>query len=221
MKQKHPLSFAYALTAISVFALAVIAGQVFLAGCGAKSGPHGTSQASARRAQEKADEAQMALLAMGGYEIPADGGPMVLFGTDECVPGEKHGPCLDERCVHKLCGKCRVLAARKCPLCGQPVGMGRGLRIATQYGSVAPLVRPVEIDKNGATLLHGKCFDIASRADCPKCLWPMVGQVKFRDGKLVHDKIQCDEKIAWNSSPSLTPEKIEEMKQEWREIGDE
>ena len=45
------------------------------------------------------------------------------------APGDKGGPCVDERCAHFDCIQMRKAAAALCPICQQPAGYGNAMRM--------------------------------------------------------------------------------------------
>lgn len=163
-------------------------------GCGKGDAqrPVTTDASTVKQAQATADAMEMARYAMWGYELPVDGGPLVLYGVEECVPGSKHGPCVDNSCGHKLCGEARVLAAKTCPLCKKPLGFG-----ARVHGPLAG--RLILTEANCDRAFHVACWDSGRGdpngliLDCGRCggkfNWPS-GDVM--NGERVHRKRECD-----------------------------
>lgn len=134
---------------------------VAASGCGKTGGrADATDAAAAARAEASAeqmnDEREMAAIARIGVELPHDGGPVVLYGTKECTRGSKHGPCSNENCGHKLCGESRMLAVKKCSLCGQPLGFGVLIACIADDGELenAALPTPSEIGFDPAVVSH-------------------------------------------------------------------
>lgn len=127
-----------------------------------------------------------------GFDVPTDGGPIVVYGSTKCVPGAITGPCVDEKCGHRLCGDARRLAAQSCALCNQRLGFG------AQIEGLAPIRWN---RTSGRALFHGSCWP-QQGCKCERCgvnFMPLMADVV--DGKFVHVRQYCDNVLARQGRP--------------------
>lgn len=150
-----------------------------------------TDPASVQRAQHAADEMEMAMMGLQGWELPTDGGPVVLYGNGDCIPGSKHGPCADENCGHKLCSQAREMAAAKCAICQTPLGFDRSVSgIDKRPGNPPHHGGPFQ--QPDFVLYHNECWP-ADGLKCERCGYEFDDYHAAVSGdKIVHKNEECD-----------------------------